>query len=133
MVSGGDGSSDALGATDRPVLLKGSGAFNRGCVGASAHIDIVGTAVAGHLALLGSTAGWVVCAEGFDDVVLNERIFGPAVESEVAVAVWVVCSRILDSSVCIVSLLKPLKYKGSYLGPPGFHPFPPTKLPPVCH
>lgn len=135
MVTSGDGASDTLGAANRPVLLEGGCAFNGGSIGASAHVDIVGASITGHLALLGSAAGWVIGAEGFDDVVLNERAPGPAVEREVAVSIRVVCARVLDSPAFVMSMLGGFSGtdKASYLGPPGFHPFPPTKLPPVCH
>lgn len=102
MVARGDGAPDALGAADGPVLLEGLGAFNGWGVGSSAHVDVVGAAVGGDLALLGCAAGGVVCAEGFDDVVLDEGVLAPAVEGEVAVAVGAVCAGIIDrSDMCI--------------------------------
>lgn len=102
MVARGDGASNTLGAADGPVLLEGFGAFDGGSVGASADVDVVGAAVGGDLALLGCAAGGVVCAEGFDDVVLDEGVLAPAVEGEVAVAVGAVCAGVIDrSDMCI--------------------------------
>lgn len=98
MVASGDGAPDALGAADGPVLLKGLGAFNGRGVGAGAHVDVVGAVVGRDLALLGGAAGRVICAEGFDDVVLNEGVLAPAVEGEVAVPAGAVCARIIDRS-----------------------------------
>jgi hypothetical protein len=68
---GGDGSGGALGLADGPVLLKGRGALDGGLVGAGAHVDVVGSSVAGDGSLLLGAAGGVVGAEGFDNVVLD--------------------------------------------------------------
>lgn len=96
----------ALGAVllaDGPVLLEGLGAVNRGGVGAGGLEDLVGAAVNidGSLAL--SAAGGVVGAEGLDDVVLDERALGPAVDGEVAVTVGGVLSGEADGSAWLVS------------------------------
>jgi hypothetical protein len=96
----------ALGAVllaDGPVLLEGLGAVDGGGVGAGALEDLVGAAVNidGSLAL--SAAGGVVGAEGLDDVILDERALGPAVDGEVAVTVGGVLSGEADGSACLVS------------------------------
>lgn len=101
MVAGGDGSADALLSANRPVLLEGLGALDRRRVGARANVDVVGCAVARNLALLLAAAGGVVRAERLNDVVLDQRVLGPAVQREVAVALGAIGARVLDGSRCV--------------------------------
>jgi hypothetical protein len=81
-----DGAADTLGRTDRPVLLESPGAIDRGLVGAGGDIDIVGAAVGVEAALERGARRGVVGAIVLDHVVLDERVAGPAVDGEVAVA-----------------------------------------------
>ncbi|KAI6754144.1 hypothetical protein HG530_013320 [Fusarium avenaceum] len=96
----------ALGAVllaDGPVLLEGLGAVDRGGVGASGLEDLVGAAVNLNGSLALSAAGGVVGAECLNDVVLDERALGPAVDGEVAVTVGGVLSGEADGSAWLVS------------------------------
>ena len=71
--------------------------------------------------------------EVLNDVVLDERVASPAVDGKVGVAVGVVGARVGNGadmiSKCFSSILyfKELTYRAD----PGFHPLPPTKLPPL--
>jgi hypothetical protein len=98
MVSGGNGSADALLTANRPVLLEGLGTLDGRRVGAGADVDVVVCAVASNLTLLLAAAGGVVRAERLDDVVLDQGVLGPAVQREVAVALGAVGARVLDGS-----------------------------------
>lgn len=101
-----DGSAGALILTDRPVLLKGAGTLDGWLVGTGAHEDIVNGSVGGDGTLPLGTLRGVVCAEIFDDIVLNKRVLCPAVDSEVAVAVGVVGTGVVDSPRRQVSLVE---------------------------
>ena len=78
-----DGATDALGAADGPVLIEGRGAENRGLVDAAGLVDVVGAAVVVDGAEALRARRGVEGAVGLDDVVLDERVGGPAVEGEV--------------------------------------------------
>lgn len=99
MGSGSDASTGTLVATNRPVLLECLGTIDGWGVGAGGLVEVVDAAVDGDFSLLLSTVGWVVCAEVLDDVVLDERVAGPAVDCEVAVTLWLVGTSVLDRSV----------------------------------
>jgi hypothetical protein len=64
-------SARAVGGTDRPILLKGCGALNRGLVGAGGFEDVVSAAVTGDRAFLGGACGGIVCPKVLDDVVFD--------------------------------------------------------------
>ena len=74
VVGESDGSGRALVAADRPELLEGAGALDRGGVGALVGVDIVGVTVSGDRTLLGSTAAWVECAEVLHNVVFDQGV-----------------------------------------------------------
>ena len=88
-----------LGVADRPVLLKGRGSLDGGLVGTGGLEDIIRSTIDGDGALLGGGAGWVVAAVALDDVVLDERVGGPAVEGNVAVSVGLVGTSVGDDPV----------------------------------
>ena len=90
---------------DGPVLLKGLSAVDRGGVGTGLGEDVVGAAVNLDGALLLSTSGGVVVTELLDDVVLDQRVLGPSVDGEVAVAVGLVLSLVRDGSVNVSIVL----------------------------
>lgn len=94
----GDGAADTLVPADRPVLLEGAGALDGWLVGSGADEDVVGAAVDSHLTLLLGTARGVVGAEVLNDVVLDERAASPTVNSQVAVTVGVVATRVRDGT-----------------------------------
>lgn len=81
-----DGAAGAVLLADSPVLLEGGGTLNRGLVGAGGLEKGVGAAVDLGRADGGGGGGRVVGAEGLDDVELDQRGLGPAVEGEVPVA-----------------------------------------------
>lgn len=85
-------------STNGPVLVKGGGSDDGWLVDSLRAVNVVDAAVRGHLAQLGGAGGWVVGSKVLNDVVLDERIFGPAVDGEVAVAVGVVAAREVDGS-----------------------------------
>jgi hypothetical protein len=94
-----DGSAGSLVAADRPVLLEGLAVTLDGrSTVASADSNVIDGSIDVDLTLLLSTGRGVVGAEVLDDVVLNERVAGPAVNSEVAVTVGVVVTGVLDGA-----------------------------------
>jgi hypothetical protein len=84
---------------DGPVLLEGLSTVDGGGVGTGLGEDVVGAAVNLDGALLLSTGGGVVVTELLDDVVLDQRVAGPSVDGEVAVAVRLVLSLVRNGSV----------------------------------
>jgi len=97
--TGVDGSAGSLVATDGPVLLEGLAVTLDGrSTVASADSNVVDGSVDVDLTLLLSTRRGVVGAEVLDDVVLDERVAGPAVDGEVAVTVGTVVTRVLDGA-----------------------------------
>jgi hypothetical protein len=97
-------SAGALVLANRPVLLKGRGAVNRGLVGAGALGNLVRGAVDGDGALVLRLRGRVVRAEVLDDVVLDEGVAGPTVDGKVGVTVGVVGSGVGDGAIPFVRL-----------------------------
>jgi hypothetical protein len=81
-----DGAAGAVVGADRPVLLEGRGALDRGLVLARGLQEGVGGAVDVGAADGAGGRGRVVAAEGLDDVELDQGRLGPAVEGEVPVA-----------------------------------------------
>jgi hypothetical protein len=97
-----DASAGALVLANRPVLLKGRGAVNGRLVGAGALRNLVRGAVGGDGALVLRLRRRVVRAEVLDNVVLDERVAGPAVDGEVGVTVGVVGARVGDGAGWVV-------------------------------
>jgi hypothetical protein len=94
-----DRTAGALVLANRPVLLKGRGAINGWLVGAGALGNLVGAAVGSDSTLVLRLRRRVVRAEVLDNVVLDERVAGPAVDGEVGVAVGVVGARVGNGAV----------------------------------
>lgn len=94
-----DGSSDALFLADGPVLLECPGSFDRRLVDACASEDLVLAFLRGEGAL--RRPRLVGCQVGvrLDDVVLDERVASPAVDSKVSGASGVIGTGVLDSSL----------------------------------
>ena len=104
--TGVDGSAGSLVAADGPVLLEGLAVTLDGrSTVASADSNVVDGSVDVDLTLLLSTGRGVVGAEVLDDVVLDERVAGPAVDSEVAVTVGAVVTRVLDGAEVLLALI----------------------------
>lgn len=98
--SAADGSSWCLlGVTDRPVLLEGLCTVDGWLVGTSGLEDVVGCTVASNATLLGGGGRWVVATVRLDDVVLNQRAASPPIDREVAVAVWLIGTAVVDGPV----------------------------------
>ena len=94
-----DRAGRALVLTNRPILLKGPGAINGRLVGAGRLSDLVGRAVRSDSTLVLGLRRGVVGTEVLDDVVLNKRVAGPAVDGKVGVAIVVVGTRVGDGTV----------------------------------
>ena len=98
VVAHGDGTTGALLLADRPVLVEGGGAIDGRLVVAGGLVDVVGGAVGGDGSETLGTGRRVVGAKVLDDVVLDERVAGPAVDGEVAVARGVEGARVGDGA-----------------------------------
>lgn len=98
MVSNSDRAAGTVVAAHRPVLVKGGRSDDGRLVDALRAVNVVDAAVRRHLAQLGGARGRVVGAKVLDDVVLDQRVLGPAVDGEVAVAVGVVAAGEVDGS-----------------------------------
>jgi hypothetical protein len=83
---------------DGPVLLKGLSTVDGGSVGTGLGEDVVGAAIDLDSSLLLGSSGRIVVTELLDDVVLDQRVSGPSVDGEVAVAVGLVLSLVRDGS-----------------------------------
>jgi hypothetical protein len=134
-----DAAAGALVAAHRPVLLEGLGTVDGRRVGAGGLVDVVDGAVRGHLALLLRARRGVVRSKVLDDVVLDERAARPAVDGQVAVAVGLVATRVVDGAGRDVrGRIGGEDRRGeergvSYRALPGFQPLPPTVLPWPLH
>lgn len=120
-----------LRVTHSPVLLERSRTSDRRLISACRLEDIICSAVGCDGTFLCGGGRGVVGAVGFGDVVLDEGVGGPAVDREVGVSGGSVGSVVVDDSVlCCQTLLLDDDRKGDYRSlDPGFHPFPPTRLP----
>lgn len=98
MVADVDRPAGAVVAAHRPVLVKGGRSDDGRLVDALRAVNVVDAAVRRHFAQLGGARGRVVGAKVLDNVVLDERVLGPAVDGEVAVAVGVVAAGVVDGS-----------------------------------
>lgn len=78
-----DRAADALLATDGPVLVEGSGADDGRLVDTPGAVDVVHAAIVLDGAEARRAGRRVVRAVGLDNVVLDERVGGPAVEREI--------------------------------------------------
>jgi hypothetical protein len=82
--------------TNRPVLLEGRRTQDRRLVGAGRLQDVVGGAINGDRALGGRGRRGIVITEALNNVVLDQRVGGPAIDGKVAVAVGAEASRVGD-------------------------------------
>ena len=98
VVCRGDCSAGSVGLTDGPVLLKGRCSLDGGCVGTGCLINLVSTAVTGNGAFICKASAGVVGAEVLGDIVLDQRVGGPAVDREIAVAAGLIVGRERDVS-----------------------------------
>lgn len=86
-------------APDRPMLIKRLNAIDRWLLNASWDVNVVSVAIGGHGAFVCSTWGRIVRSEIFNNVVLNQRISSPSIYSEITVAIWIICSGVIDGSI----------------------------------
>jgi hypothetical protein len=93
-----DGTGAALVLADRPVLVEGLGAVNGGLVDALGLGDLVRGAISSDGALDSGVGRGVVGAEVLNDVVLDQRVAGPAVDGEVGVALGAVGAGVGDGA-----------------------------------
>lgn len=98
-----DTARTALTLPNTPILLKGLSTINRRLVNASRHSDVVGSAIGSNSAFALRVGGGVERAVGFNDVVFNERVAGPAIDGEVAVALGLEGTTIVDGSLGSIS------------------------------
>ena len=80
-------SPNPLGLPNGPVLRECGGSFDRSGVGPGSRVNIVCGSVRGDSALVRTSTSRVIVAVGFHDVILDQRIGGPTVDGEVAVAI----------------------------------------------
>jgi hypothetical protein len=118
--------------THSPELLERLRSLDRWLVRPRRLEDVVVAAVRVHRADLLRTRGRVVSPVRLDDVVLDQRVLGPAVDRQVAVAVRLVVGVVVDcAGGCewLATEFIPILYKLAHRTAPGFHPLPATKLP----
>jgi hypothetical protein len=126
--------TNALSSAYRPVLLERPCAINRRLVSAGRNRHIVCAAVSLEAALALRTTAGVVGAVGLDDIVLNKGIASPAVDGKIAITLRVEGTAVIDGANQKSAIEETLKRTfDSYRPVPGFHPFPPTKLPVLRH
>lgn len=78
-------SRSALVLPDRPELSESLSSIDGRSILPSGGIDVVRRAIAVDSAKMGSSRAWIILAEGFGDVVLVQRVFGPAVDGKISV------------------------------------------------
>lgn len=98
--------ADALLVADGPVLLEGGRAVDRGLVRARALVQRVAAVWGVDVAPVLARAAGVVLAVVLDDVVLDQRVAGPAVDGEVLPAA---CQSLLSASLSRTAVLQKVK------------------------
>jgi hypothetical protein len=122
--------TDALGRAYRPILLEGSCAVDGRLVDTGRHRDIIRATIGLEASLALRTTAGVVGAIRFDHIVFHKRVAGPSVHSKVAIALRIEGSPVVDGAgKGDKHLQTALEISSTHRPFPGFHPFPPTKLP----
>lgn len=121
MVAGGDGTARPLAGPHRPILVEGRGALDAGLVDTLGAVDVVGAAITADRAEQRGSRRGVVRAipphtlgpetqmgQGtqasedlpvvLNDVVLDQRVGGPSVHTQVSVSGRVERARVVDGS-----------------------------------
>lgn len=112
VVGKGNGAASALALAHADVLVERRRALDARGVGAGRLVDVIGTAIAGHCAQLLAGRARVVRAVRLDDVVLDQRGGGPAVQRDERVAGGVDASAVVDGAVCGgLKLVCDMRYK----------------------
>ena len=83
---------------DRPVLVEGRSALNRGLVDLLVFIDVIGSTVTSNSALVGHAGAWVVGTVVLQDVVFDEWASSPAIDGKVSITRRVERSRKVNVS-----------------------------------
>jgi hypothetical protein len=97
--------ADTLGLANGPVLLESPGTIDGGLIGAGRDVDVVVATVGSDAALVRCARAGVVGPVAFDHVVFDERVAGPAVDGEVAVAGGREGAAVVDGAGVDVSCL----------------------------
>lgn len=84
-----DCSSSALGLTNGPVLIEAGSADDGRSVVPAALDDVVGSSINSDAAEPLTAARRIVGTEVLDNVVFDQRVLGPAINGQIAVASWV--------------------------------------------
>ncbi len=135
-----DRARGAMVLANGPELVKGAGALDGRLVDAAGLSYGIGAAVLCDGAELGGLRRGVVVAERLDDVVLDQRVLGPTVDGQIAVALRAEGAREVDGagrtrlpvqggpagSAWIPSIQRSDSRIETY------QPLPPTKLPQFC-
>lgn len=133
MVSSSDSTTNTLLRPDRPVLRESLGAVDGRLVDAGAGVDVVSAAVGVDGALELQVAAGVVGSVGVEDVVLDQRVAGPAVHAEVCITLGREGAAVLDRSGSMSDECLVIEHhEETYLALPGFQPLPDTKFPVFC-
>lgn len=127
MVARGHRATDSMRCANRPVLRESLSTVDRRSVDTSRRVDVVGAAIRLNGPLEFTAGAGIVRAKTLNNVVLDERVAGPAVNSQVRVAIGLVSPGILDRARRSARLLA--HGENAYRGPPGLQPLPPTQLP----
>lgn len=80
MVASRDGSAGTFRCADRPVLVEGRSANDGRLINALAPVDVVSPSITSNAAQHRCASGRIIRAVVFDNIVLNKRVFGPAVD-----------------------------------------------------
>lgn len=72
--------------TNRPVLVEGRSARDRGLIHLLVLVDVVDRSITGDLSLVGHAATRVVAAVVFQNVVLDQGIGGPTIDGEIGIS-----------------------------------------------
>lgn len=91
-----DGSANAVVLADGPELVEGGSSLDGRLIHTSGLENVVGAVVGLDGSELFGSGGGIVGAEALNDVVLDERVLGPAVDGEVAVSIGFPCTTVRD-------------------------------------
>lgn len=97
-----DAPRSPLRLANRPELRKRRRPFNRGRIVSSRSVDVVRTPIRAHRSTVRTPTAGVVRPVRFNDVILNQRVLGPAVYGEVAVAAGVEASAVVYGSGTVI-------------------------------
>ncbi len=130
MVGSRDGSTRTLWGTDWPILVEGGCALDRRFINSLALIYVVCSSITGESTLIRATGTGVIGSVRLGDIELYKGVGGPSINGKITVPIRTICTTIVDNAdVMLADWFGGGQWQRSYIGPPGFHPFPPTKFP----